>query len=73
MIIHKNFGKENNEVNFKQGCAWCGKPFADDEKWVRVDIETSESRGDDEVFNYHKVPCFGLAKGVNFKNPAQKD
>jgi len=55
---HKNWTKENNIHNWENGCDLCGKPFADDEKFIRLDIEDGDTRGDDEVYCYHK-DCYG--------------
>ncbi len=52
--IHRDFEKWNNEYNWKQGCANCKGKFGDKEKFVRVDYEMDEFRGDDEVECYHK-------------------
>ena len=46
--------KWNNTYNWEHGCDICKKPFDEDEEFVRVDVEYTYMRGDDEVFVFHK-------------------
>ena len=52
--VHNNFSKENNVYNWKQGCHLCKKPFEEQEKFTRVDVQNGIFRGDDKVFCFHK-------------------
>ncbi len=51
---NNNTEKGNNEYNWRAGCCICKKPFGEDEKFIRVDVQTWYMRGDDDVFNFHK-------------------
>ena len=57
-IKHKNHHRTNNEVNWRQGCHYCKEAFGWNERFIRIDVETSIFRGDDEVYSFHKK-CFG--------------
>lgn len=54
----KNHQKYNNPGNWLQGCHHCKKGFAEDEKFIRIDVKVSVFRGDDEVYCFHNA-CFG--------------
>ena len=58
--IMKNWRKENNPVNWEKGCKSCGKPLGEEDKFVRVDVQTGNFRGDDDVFCFHKVCWKGM-------------
>lgn len=51
--IH-NVTKSNNSYNWEQGCCFCKGMFEEDEEYIRVDVEYTFMRGDDEVFCFHK-------------------
>ena len=57
-IKYNNWEKWNNNYNWKQGCELCKKSFEEKEKFVRIDIETNQFRGDDDVYCFHKK-CYG--------------
>lgn len=59
--IYKDFKKINNPYNWKKGCQFCNKQFTEDEKFIRIDVQLTYMRGDDEVFCYHNK-CFD--KGI---------
>ena len=52
--IRKAFKKSNNPYLWSKGCYACNKPFEEEESYVRIDVETTVFRGDDEVFGFHK-------------------
>lgn len=60
--VMKNWEKHNNPYNWESWCALCkskklDKSFKEDEEFVRVDVEVTCMRWDDEVLCFHKK-CF---------------
>jgi len=55
--ILRNWKKENNQYNWEQWCNLCKQWFEEDEKFTRIDIETSCMRWDDKVYCFHNK-CF---------------
>lgn len=53
----KNETKASSSGLWPLGCHHCQKPFAEDEKFIRIDIEDGFN---DEVYGFHKN-CFGEA------------
>jgi hypothetical protein len=53
--VHKNWQYSNNPTNWENGCDACAGAFEKDEKFVRVDVQTTNMRGDDDVFCFHKT------------------
>lgn len=52
--------KENNPFNHKNWCDFCKKfedrdsSFADDETFMRIDVQVTDMRWDDDVYCFHK-------------------
>ena len=58
--VYKNFEKSNNPYNWENGCDSCKGKFAEDEKFIRVDVASRGfGRGDDDVYVYHKKCWMG--------------
>lgn len=53
----KNATKEQRGPLWAEGCAQCKIPFAEDEKFLVIDIEDGFN---DKIYGYHKG-CFGIA------------
>lgn len=56
--IDKNFHRSNNPYNWTHGCDQCKGKFGQEERFVRIDVQTNDFRGDDDVFCFHKGKCF---------------
>ena len=51
--IRKHFEKFNNNYNWENWCSLCLGSFWEEEKFVRVDIQKTIMRWDDEVVCFH--------------------
>lgn len=52
-VLLKNWHKGNNKYNWETGCEFCKKPFSEEEKFTRVDVQNGWMRGDDDVYSFH--------------------